>query len=342
MRWLALFFVTIFCYAERIPEKVIICGVCQCIENTLPLMLHYIDTISALFADYRVIIYENNSGDETFPILSRWARNNPKILIQHEDLAREELSKYIINNKVKGRFKPEYIARARNIVLDIAMSDRYSDFPFLLWLDMDFHKPPHYEGIVEVFESDREWDAVLAYGVLSSNGQYWDWYAHRDARYPLGPELLGPRWFNERKELHLNSTDDWYPVYSAFGGCGIYRKSSLIGCRYSGIVTEDLGKVAAQLLEHGKTSKNAHFVSYFQTVAFCLHFVEIEVPVPDLPDRLSGFPGIKLPHSPQIVWRMHQYSNQYPGVCEHVPLHASMILRGHNKIFINPRLIFIY
>jgi glycosyltransferase involved in cell wall biosynthesis len=341
MKVFILLCLTTLCYGARIPEKAVICGICQDIAETLPSMITYIEEIGALFADYRILVYENNSHDATPLILQKWAENNPKVSVQCDYLTPDEMRAYIINHTVKGRFKPEQIARARNIVLDKAMDPLYNDFPFLVWVDMDFYIPPHYEGIVEVFEAKQAWDAVLAYGI-TREGDYWDWYAHRDVNYPLGPELLGPTWLHTRKGFRLGPQDDWYPVYSAFGGCGIYKKSSILGCRYSGLVTPELGSVVTKLLEAGKKSRNSQFTAYFNKLEFLHNLVTIEAPVPGLPDLFQYQAPVKLPHSPHVVWRPDSYAHQYPGTCEHVTFHAAMIARGHDKIFINPRLIFIY
>ncbi len=118
---------------------------------------------------------------------------------------------------------------------------------------MDFKIPPKFEGIVETFQDQRDWDAVLAYGVDPSR-TYWDWYALRDRNYPIGSELLGNYWWYMPKKLSLNMNSDWYPVYSAFGGCGIYKKSSIQDCRYSAVVTEDLDLLTQWQIEKGKRS----------------------------------------------------------------------------------------
>ena len=245
-----------------IPEKVLICGVCRDIaRDGLPTSIEIVEQIGALFDDYRVIIYENNSSDNTPNILKQWTQCNPKVFVKSESLSDADLAQAIINRNPDGQFfRPEAIARARNIVLDIALSNQYEEFPYIIWMDMDFKIFPRFEGIVEVFESNREWDAVFAYGIAAPTSAYWDWYAFRDAESPLGPELLGMRWYRLPKEFALEQNSDWYPVYSAFGGYGIYKKSSIIGCRYSALVTEDLEKVARVIIDQGTSSSHPHIL----------------------------------------------------------------------------------
>ena len=145
------------------------------------------------------------------------------------------------------------------------------------------------------------------------------------------------------KNLHLTSADDWYPVYSAFGGCGIYKKTSIKDCRYSAVVTEDLDYVARQIIENGRMTKHPQIVKYDDLLNQTTSLLHISSPLPHMPqvkDSQIGF--ILFPGNNPVIWRMSSFVYQYPSVCEHVPFHASMIRRGHGKIFINPRLLFTY
>ncbi len=293
------------------------------------------EKIGGLFEDYRIVIYENDSKDLTAQILTAWANENDKVVAICEKGAseREVVNHYELDHEFRPGepFRPELIARARNIVLDTAMSAPYRDFHYLIWIDMDFSVPPELDGIIESFTTEIEWDAVLAYGI-STRKSFWDWYAFRDATYPIGSELLGNTWWYMQKSFRLHRKSPWHPVYSAFGGLGIYKKSSITGCRYSAIPTRDLETVAQELVT--KATQN------IATTAL----VTISEPLIHLPKILDPNVGVILhPDLPNpLVWRMSSFVYQYPSVCEHVPFHASMIASGHGKIFINPRMIFYY
>lgn len=322
-----------------IPEKVVICGVCKNVQNPLPYTIKIIENIGSLFKDYRVIVYENNSIDSTVNILKKWQNKNSKIKFYSENINQKNLTKVIIN-KCKGDFfRPELIARARNIVLDKAMSSEYEDFQYIIWMDMDFTIPPHLNGIIEVFKANKEWDAVFANGISPASG-YWDWYAFRDNVDPLGPELLGHDWYVP-KHLSFNKTDDWYPVYSAFGGCGIYKKSSIQGCRYSALVTKDLEIAAKKIIN----TLNTHpkILKYFADLNKLTSKIFIDHPRINLSDISDSKVGVILQNSNDaLVWKMNSFTYKYPTVCEHVTFHASMIANGHDKLFVNPRMVFTY
>ncbi len=325
----------------HLPHKVIICGVGKDVAERVPCTITIMEKIGALFSDYRIVVYENNSSDETPRILKEWEARNSKVRAITEQVDQQELEKVFVNRTEDGGFyRAETIARARNIVLDQALSETYQDFEYLIWMDMDFKLEPDYEGFKEVFETGRKWDAVFAYGI-DPPGTYWDWYAFRDQVCPLGSETLGHQWWYMPKNKRLlKQTDDWYPVISAFGGCGVYKKSSLKGCRYSGLVTKDLALLSHKIIQENPS--HPIIQRYLKEIPK-LSCITIEEPSsklaaihdPQVGILTSGF-------SEGIIWRMSSFVYNYPSVCEHVALHASMILNEHDKLFINPRLIFRY
>lgn len=324
-----------------IPHKVVICGVCRDVAERVPYSINIMENIGALFADYRIITYENNSTDQTPELLKKWQSRNSKVLSLSEQVSKSALDATMINRLDNGNYyRPELIARARNIVLERALSDEYKEFTHIIWMDMDFKLEPNYAAIEEVFASSKEWDAVLAYGVDPRN-TYWDWYAFRDADCPIGSELLGNDWWYLPKQLTLDKNDDWYPVYSAFGGCGIYKKEAILECRYSALVTKDLALFSQNIIQKYQNS-NVVIQKYLNDIKKIKQTVFISDISPNLANITDPLIGIQTPDSNNIIWKMSSFVYKYPSVCEHVPFHASMILRGHNKLFINPRLVFHY
>ena len=117
------------------------------------------------------------------------------------------------------------------------------------------------------------------------------------------------------------------------------KKSSLSGCVYSALVTKDLGILTQQILQ--KYPKHPLTLRYFEELKNVQELITILTPSPDLLNLIDPKIGIMTEFS-DIVWRMSSFVYKYPSVCEHVPFHASMIVNGHDKLFINPRLIFRY
>lgn len=322
-----------------IPHKAVICGVCKDNASRVLHSMRIMEKIGKLFEDYRVIIYENNSSDETPTLVRTWQEENNKVFALTETVTHAELENTIVNRYEDGKFfTPELIARARNIVLEIALSNKYQDFDTVIWIDMDFVIEPNYDAIPEIFKAQREWDAVFAYGV-DPYYHYWDWYALRDRKYPMAAELIGKR-SSFYKQLILDPLGDWYPVYSAFGGCGIYKKESIRNCHYSALVTDDLARVMANFIQENQS--NPMVQQYLKDAQNCNDIIVLKPSVKgyDLTNPEVGI--VTTPDQPRIVWRMNSDVFKFPAVCEHVTFHASMIKNGHAKLFINPRLIFHY
>jgi len=326
-----------------IREKVLICGVCRDVEPRISKTISIMERIGSLFEDYRILVYENNSEDATPKVLKEWMQRNNKLHVKSETVPLSELESLIVNKNDNGEFfRPELISRARNIIMDMAMSDEFKEFAYIIWMDMDFTIPPDFDGIVEAFESEKEWDGVLAYGVDPS-GTHWDWYAFRDATLPIGSELLGNKWWYMPKHFSLAPSDDWHPVYSAFGGCGIYKKSSIGECRYSAIVNRELEDSARKIIQDGVSSAHPQVLDYLELGEQLLREIHVGLPHSKLPRVEDPNIGVVLDKTKDaLVFRMSSFVYQYPSTCEHVPFHACMMNRGHGKLFINPRLVFRY
>jgi glycosyltransferase involved in cell wall biosynthesis len=323
--------------AEVIPEKILICGVAKNVEKAIPNDIQSATDLGRCFLDYRIIIYENNSADATKQLFEEWAERDPHLIFLSEMPSRRTLAEQS-NMKICNR--TEMIARARNKVLDVAMESQYDDFKYVVWADLDFVQPWDIENLLDtILNPEQEWDAVLA------NGSY-DLFALRDPQFPIGFELLGNKyWENLDKVLARFSLDPnghWRKVYSAFGGLGIYKRESIKECRYSGTVTRDLEKVVIEWLKKANESQDVCLWDEYQELRSSGTTITLKK------ERIANrkqYPkefGVRLMNPlgiGRIVWFSCTEGTTLPWTCEHVPFHASMALRGHDKIYINPRII---
>lgn len=321
-----------------IPEKILICGVGKNIQETIPVVISSAENLGNQFLDYRVIIYENNSKDKSRKMLSKWAYRNDRVIFLSEYLTKAELAQDCVMG-VPNR--TELIARARNKVLDVVMRKDFTDFKYVLWADLDLKNPWDIENILKtILYPEQEWDAVLA------NGAY-DLFALRDREFPIGFELIGDEFFYNidsiRTHFHLDRSGPWRSVYSAFGGLGIYKRSSIKRCRYSGVVTKDLERVVTRWLEQAyQDGTTVCFLDIYSHLLDAMHPIDLYKKRLSPRHRFPEHLGLRLHNDwglGKIVWFSCTQKATLPWTCEHIPFHASMILRGHDKIFINPRLI---
>lgn len=325
--------------AALIAEKALICGIGKNIEKTIPNVIHSATLLGEQFSDYRIIIYENNSKDKSKKLLQKWASRNPRVLLTSEYLDKKTIAAQC---KMKVYNRTETIARARNKVLDIAMKDTFRDYAYIIWVDLDLHKSWDITNIVDtILHPEQEWDAVLG------NGAY-DLFALRDPEFPIGFELIGDAYYHQidrvRSQFILDPSGPWRKVYSAFGGLGIYKRSAIKKCRYSGVVTKDLEKVVGNWLERAYLEQDVCFLDTYEWILSTSYIVDLYKKRLSFShrDRLPERLGMRLHNENglgEIIWFSCTKKRTLPWTCEHITFHASMIVRGHDKIFINPRII---
>jgi len=300
-------------------KKVLICGVGRNIQHALSYDIQNMEALGAYFDDYAIIIYENNSLDNTQAILAEWAQRNSQVTLVSE----------ILNENQLPPSRTEKIARARNRILSLARDPKFKDFKYLIMVDLDFHFIWPYEEILKSIESPFEWDCICANGI-ESDGIYYDRFAYRDQKAPFGPELLGDLYWKDQRlssPFSLIGSTEWIPVYSAFGGLAIFKTESVLKFSYSGIVTQDLKKYYQKILLE---------VSQFDPTFQLDRYLLLQAHQLIHPVDISKVPILFQQHS---RWESPNHRARNIVCCEHIPLLASMALNGFGKIFINPQLV---
>ena len=293
-------------------QKILICGVCRDVESAVEYTIKNIETLGEQFSDYQVILYENNSKDNTAALLSEWAEKNHHVVFLSENLSKEELPPS----------RTEKIAKARNLVLNAARDPKYSEYEYLIMADLDFRTDWPIDEIIQTIHSKEEWDCVSSNALW--RGVYGDRYAFRDHNFPLGPELLGDYWTKRVGETWFTiHQQEWLPVYSAFGGLAIYKTRSILPFQYSGTVTDDLKKYYREIFR-AAPKRDPEITKYLEIIKRQKINNVSEVPIVFQHNIPSERPANYQPVT----------------CCEHVTLHASMAIHGFGKFFINPKMKF--
>jgi hypothetical protein len=336
-RFLFFLFFSLGVFGVDIADKVLICGVCRDVEAAFSNTVQSIEALGARFLDYRVIIYENNSKDHTKELFTKWSEKNNKVIFLSEKVSNKTFALELAMGK---KNRTEVIAWARNKVLDVAMSKTYEDYKYVIWADLDFPRPWDIENVVDtILYPKEEWDAVFAYGD-------YDLFAYRDERCPVGFELVGLSYWDHlgeiAKEFDLKNESSWRRVYSAFGGLGIYKRDSIQGCRYSGVVTLDLETCIVGWLAKARKAKAAiPLLEIYDELLSRVNVIDLKKPRLKNRKKNSKEIGIRLCNqfgSGKIVYFSCTPTETLPWTCEHIPFHASMILKGRDKLFVNPKL----
>ena len=217
-------------YAIMAESRVAITGLARNVGQVLPLTIRRIENLIRCFADYRVIVYENDSHDDTKLLLARWARGNRRVLVTSEYLADPvNPTTRCLDRAARMAF---YRSRCQETVLD-----QCRRFDAAILIDFDVQGGFSIDGIASSFGYPG-WDFVGSNGLicrrdgfdLNALRQYDTWALRFDeALTPLSTVAAGGMVYDRGAPL--------VPVTSCFGGFGIYAMDAYAEGRYG---TDDL------------------------------------------------------------------------------------------------------
>lgn len=198
---------------------IIVIGCARNIEQHLNTTLNKINMIKELFKSTKVIIFENDSTDNTLNILKDWEKN--------------KIIKLITEKNVPG-LRTERLAHARNILYNEAM--KYN-FDLLIILDLDIIiRDLSKESILSCFDIKEDW-AMLG---GNQTNKYYDLWALRtyDDWMPFDCWECVNIYKKSKdycvdsrlKKIKMNSNP--IKVKSCFGGIAIYKRKYLYNCTY--------------------------------------------------------------------------------------------------------------
>ena len=185
--------------------------------------LQNIERCGLMFSEFALVIYENDSVDDTRDILKSNSKPN-----YH----------YIFEDNVKESRRTMRLERGRNLILDKVKS---LDFTHMVLLDLDDvnDSGKFVDTLATCFAVDG-WDMLSA----TQTTGYYDLWALRkkgDVDFDLAVKLR-QQWYNMNRNdqyanryKHVYEPGQFLEVDSAFGGAAIYKITPhLFACSYSG------------------------------------------------------------------------------------------------------------
>lgn len=212
-------------YAAMGGMRVAITGLARNIGDVLPLTIARIERLASRFANYRVILYENDSTDATKPLLLHWASSNPRVMVTMEDCHDPA------NPTTRCLARAERMARYRERCQALVL-EHCKDFDATIVLDLDVAGGWSEEGVANSF-GQRDWDFIGSNGLIyrreglriNALRQYDMWALRLDDDLTPIPTAQASRHVYHRGEPLV-------PVTSCFGGMGIYRMEAFRHGRY--------------------------------------------------------------------------------------------------------------
>jgi hypothetical protein len=208
-------------------SKIVFCGLARNVGGVLPATIARMERLAESFADYRVLIYENDSHDSTPAQLAAWAATNPRVVVISETRRRPRHDS--IRSLTRAADMADYRSRCQEEV-----ARRWADFDYASVVDTDLVGGWSYDGVAHTFGSDS-WDFVGSYGIIYQRHKlslnrplhYDVWAFRRAGSYAPIQGVAGNLLAWSRGEPLL-------PVYSCFGGLGFYRMQAWLAGSYGG------------------------------------------------------------------------------------------------------------
>jgi hypothetical protein len=312
--------------APGMTQRVLMGGLIRDGEEGFEQILSFIDDVRDELPGLETYIFENNSGDRTPELLERAAGERDHLRVRSEtwdlDEFREASKARTWDNKP---CRLELISEARNRLLDWMREGGLGVGDRVVIVDWDFLRPPALAPLVRaISEPPGDADAVFANGV-GSTGRYYDLYELRTPEHPLGPELMGDRFWTSRRRRRalgrvIDPDEPPIEVYSAFAGLAVYRAEALEGCRYSPYPTAELHAFYKERLSEDPGVREVRQVQRGKVKKV----------------RDGVLQGAHLFDDELFYWNNSGFN--FPIAAEHVNLHLAMRARGHGRLVIDPAL----
>jgi hypothetical protein len=254
-------------------SRVVICSLLRDVEKNIPSIIKRVERVGSKFLDYRVIIVENDSIDNTRKLLLQWSNRNDKIIILgcgvYQPTCTLTQAQIKTDDHTVSANRISKMVYLRNIYLDFIKSHyRYFDYT-IVW-DLDIVGSVYIDGIANSFG----WfpllhaDAICAYGIYkwSFLKLYYDTYAHIDYEDQFHINLKSIH--DVRKGLGHQYSRGETPIQvrSCFSGFTIYMTSSLLPHRYEMSLPDNIE------CEHAVLNKNlTHVYMNPSMIHYVLH-----------------------------------------------------------------------
>ena len=208
-----------------------ICGPVKNCEPYLSKVLENMEKIATLFNDYKILIYYDQSNDNTLHILKEYQKTNAKML-------------FYVNKQPYSSFRTHNLAIARNFCLNFVRQNR-EKYPFFIMMDCDDVncKEINIDNLKKYLYCNT-WDGLS----FNTTPKYYDIWA-----LSIYPFCFSYNHFEDNvkyysimqdfidKLLKKSKTENkLLECISSFNGFSIYRTNMFLNTKYDGRVRLDI------------------------------------------------------------------------------------------------------
>lgn len=219
-----------------------VCAIVRDCNKSLQRNIPVIEELRSHFKSSVVIIFENDSKDQTKYTLKDWSKNSSNVHINCEDNGTRTIPEEATDgvNKYYSDYRISKMVSYRNKYLNKLEEIDFNP-DFVLVVDLDVSRI-YLEGIIHSFGLADQWDVVCANGYSLSpmlRTRYHDSYALVELGKEDIPQTEESIKENSRKWNIINNSDSLIPIYSGHGGLSIYRFEAVKNLKYRLIKNDD-------------------------------------------------------------------------------------------------------
>jgi hypothetical protein len=229
-------------YKVAKTKKIIILCLTRDVDSYVEMTRNKLESIGKDFLEYKIVLFENDSEDNTRKLLKNWMSENKNVDVMDcchlgscECLLKNEKG-YEMGQLSKGRIsKMRYY---RETLLRYA-TQKYSNYDYVMIYDFDISGIVYKDGLMTSFSSDTEWDMVFANGLQSypritmSNLVLYDTLPYIPEELSYNHELSLIQLDRHHKKLRKhNIGSDLVKCKSGFNGMAIYKMKCLKNSSY--------------------------------------------------------------------------------------------------------------
>jgi hypothetical protein len=207
-------------------NKCCICGTVRNCEVYLDSIYGNMMKITQLFEDYVIILYYDESSDNTIQKLNYYSSINNKFT-------------FYVNTDTMDQYRTHRLAKGRNYCIQ-QIRDHYADYNYFIMIDCDDVCSGFLDMSVLLYylNDNNEWDGL---SFNHPSGYYDLWalskrpYVYSCHNYEKGQSV------KKYIEAIIKNTPDneLIPCLSAFNGFGLYKTNKFINCSYNGVYNTD-------------------------------------------------------------------------------------------------------
>jgi len=256
-------------------KKIVLCGLARNVEKVINESIKKLEFIGEHFKDYKIVIFENDSSDNTRNLIKEYSMKNNKIILL--DCVHFGSEECILKNKtgyeygITSKNRINKMAQYREEYLNY-IKKNLLDYDYMLVCDLDLGGNHCIDGLFSSIIKPT-WDAIYINGKTSFWGLYglltvtYDHmaYVNYESDYIKETNLL-TLLLHESVLMNygINNSDEFYEVKSAFNGYGLYKICSIKNASYIGDLACEHQNLAKNIYDNnGHQYINKYWVGIF-------------------------------------------------------------------------------